>query len=347
MKKSEMPALRKYAGDLSTLFGAKDYTLNDGPARGMRAFDIDNGRGLTMTVLADRALDIPFLRFKGVNVGFGSKTGLRAPQFYTEDGTRGFLKQFNAGLLTTCGLTYAGAPCNDGGRALGLHGPCSNTPASNVACETVFEGDEALIRLRGEVREACVFEENMLLTREIFVHTEKNLVRVVDHVENQGLAPSPMMLIYHVNFGYPMLDAGARVYTNAANVQPRDDLAREGLPLYGLMEAPEIGREEQCYFHTGFQGQGLAMLENEKLGLAAALRFDAKNLPIMCEWKCMRAGDYALGLEPTSCGVLARDQARQNGTLVTLEPGQVYQAGFELELLDDARAIAQRKEEMR
>ena len=55
--------------------------------------------------------------------------------------------------------------------------------------------------MRGEVREACVFEENMLLTREVRVRTEKNAYQVIDRVENQGFEPTPMMLIYHVNFG--------------------------------------------------------------------------------------------------------------------------------------------------
>src|SRR5699024_6610558 len=113
------------------------------------------------------------------------------PALYTEDGGRGFLKQFYAGMLTTCGLTYAGATCVDGDRRLGLHGNYSNTPAGKVSCETVYEGDEAVLRLRGEVREACVFEENLLLTREVRIHTEKNAYKVIDRVENQGFEASP------------------------------------------------------------------------------------------------------------------------------------------------------------
>ena len=97
MKKSELQTLRQYVGDPDSLFGIRDYTFNDGPARGMRALEVDNGKGLAMTFLPDRALDIPFLRYKGVNVSFASKVGLRAPAFYVEEAGRGFLKQFNAG----------------------------------------------------------------------------------------------------------------------------------------------------------------------------------------------------------------------------------------------------------
>ena len=34
--------------------------------------------------------------------------------------------------MTTCGLTYMGAPCTDAGDTLGLHGRISNTPACDV-----------------------------------------------------------------------------------------------------------------------------------------------------------------------------------------------------------------------
>ena len=78
MKKSELFGLRKYVGDLSTVLGIKDHLFNDGPARGVRAFDVRNGKGMSLTVMADRGMDIPFLRYKGVNVGFASKTGVRA-----------------------------------------------------------------------------------------------------------------------------------------------------------------------------------------------------------------------------------------------------------------------------
>ena len=183
----------------------------------------------------------------------------------------------------------------------------------------------------------------MVLTREVRIHTEKSAFKVIDRVENQGFAPSPMMLIYHINFGYPFLDAGARIYVNSGHVEPRDAFAAKGLSIHDLMEAPEIGRAEQCYFHTGFPGQGFAMLHNEKLGMAAALRFDAKALPLLCEWKCMRAGEYVLGLEPTTSGALSRVDARKNGLLVTLEPGQVYECGFEMELTDDPALIERYK----
>ena len=340
MKKSQEQELRKYTGNLQSLCGCKDYTFNDGPARGIRAFDLMNGNNIRMTVLADRGLDIASLSYKGYNMSFSSKDGIRSPYLYAEDGARGFLKQFNAGMLTTCGITYAGAAGEDDGRALGLHGPYSNLPAEQVCAETIDQDDEILLSVRGQVRESCVFSENMLLKRRIILETENDIVRIRDTVENQGFSREPVMLVYHINFGYPMLDAGAKIYSSAASVAPRDDIAAKGIDQYDLMEAPEIERPEECFFHSDFPDQSaFVMLCNEKLKLAAIVRFDPKVFPLLCEWKCMRAGDYALGLEPTTSGVDNRSAARENGMLTYLEPGTSREYNVSLEFTDDPAVI--------
>ncbi|MDD2560933.1 MAG: aldose 1-epimerase family protein [Eubacteriales bacterium] len=340
MKKSQEHELRQKAGNLDGLYGFKDFTFNDGPEKGMRAFDLDNGKNTRLTVLADRGLDIPSFYYKGKNIAFQSKTGLRSPFLYQEEGARGFLKQFYAGLLTTCGLTYAGAPAVDQGQPLGLHGPFSNTPAGKVTARTVYDGDEAIIEITGQVREAQVFEENLVLARVLRLRTESDTLEIEDTVENQGFVETPLMLVYHVNFGYPLLDEGARVYTSAGLVSPRDETAQAGYKDHAAMEAPGINRPEECFFHTRHPGkEAFAMLHNERLGMAAVLHFDAAALPLLCQWKCMRAGDYALGLEPTTSGVMGRPAAREDGSLLMLKPGESRVFSMKLTLTDEALAI--------
>ena len=340
MKRSEEFDLRKKANDLRGLVNIKDYLFNDGPARGARAFDLKNGNGLDVTVLADRALDIPALSFRGVNVGLNNKVPVRSAYLYQEDGLRGFLRQFNGGMLTTCGLTYAGSPAEENGEELGLHGPIGNTPAENVSAAMEYEEDEVVLRVRGQVRQTRVFAENMRLTRQMTLHTEKNLLEICDEVENLGYVETPMMLIYHINFGYPMLDAGARIYSTGRTITPRTPFAQQGMHQYDLIEEPEAGREEQCYYHTDHPAQGaFAMLHNPKLGMAAVVRFDAERLPLLCQWKSMAAGDYALGLEPTTSGVVSRPETRENGMLCYLAPGEKRQFHVSIELLDDSATI--------
>lgn len=334
MKKSELHNLRKYVGNLETLYGIHETMLIDGPERGVRAFDVRNGQGLEFIVLADRGIDIPFLRYKGLNIGFGSKVGIKGPQFYSEDENRGFLRQFNGGFLTTCGITYTGNCTEDDGEKLGMHGPYSNTPAKHVIAEEICEGDEIVLCLRGQVRETRLYGTNMLVNREIRVNTESNKIQVIDITENQGFEPAPLMLLYHINFGYPMLDEGVRLKSNAKHVFARSEFAISEIDSYDRMIAPEVGRSDQCYHHEDFGEQGIVVVENEKKKVAATIRFDAKRMPYLCEWKCMRAGDYALGIEPSISGVQNRKLAKECGTLRFLNPGETYLSGFEVDFTD-------------
>ena len=55
----------------------------------------------------------------------------------------------------------------------------------------------------------------------------------------------------------------------------------------------------------------------------------------------MRCGDYALGLEPTTSGVMGRVAAREDGSLITLKPGESRVYRLSLELTDDPVTIQQ------
>ncbi len=151
--------------------------------------------------------------------------------------------------------------------------------------------------------------------------------------------PNALMLVYHVNFGYPMLDEGARVYTSAGYITARDEIAQANFDKHSLMEAPGVLRPEECFFHTAHPDEAFAMLHNEALGMAALLQFDARALPLLCQWKCMRAGDYALGLEPTTSGVMGRPAAREDGSLQYLEAGESRSFALRLTLTDDQETI--------
>ncbi len=341
MKKSQEFDLRKKCNNLDAFCGIKDYLYNDGPSRGLRAFDLKNGRNLQLTLLADRGLDVSELTYKGINIGLHNKVSMRSAALYQEDGASGFLKQFYGGMMSTCGITYSGAAGMDGDKALGLHGPFNNTPAEQVSARVDYEGDERVIRVSGQVHEAEIFATDMLMKRDFKLESERDILHIHDTVVNQSYATQPVMLIYHINFGYPMLDVGAKAYFSAGKVEARNEFAAEGMHNYFEMEEPGCGRDEQCYFHTEQpeNGEAFAMLHNEKLGLAAIVHFDQKVFPLMCEWKCMRAGEYALGLEPTTSGVTNRAEAREAGLLTYLEPGESREYNISIELTEDETVI--------
>ena len=339
MKRSELQNLRKYAGDLSGIYGMQDITYNEGKAKGMRAIQLKNGQGLEATLLPDRCLDIPYFSYKGINLGLVTKVGLSAPTYFTEDGVRGFLKQFNAGLLTTCGLTYSGAPSEIDGREYGLHGVIGNTPCTSVNKEEVYEDDAISLQVSGDVQEACVFSEYVAMHRKMKMETESNIFHIIDTIENRDFEPVPLMNLYHINFGYPLLDASCRVYFSTEKVEPRDEIALQGMSRYSFIEEPEIAKDEECYIHTGGKGSQFAMVHNPKLGIAAVVHYDIDDLPLFNEWKCMKSGDYALGLEPSAAGFWGLKYAKEHNLPQYLQSGETKAYHIRIEILDDSKAI--------
>ncbi len=341
MKKSEMMELLKYVGDLDSYAGTKSYAFNDGKAKGVRAIDLKNGKGIEMTLLADKGLDISHLTYKGMNVGAVGKNGIVAPEYHVEDDVYGFLKSFNIGFLTTCGMTYAGAPSEVDGRKYGLHGVVGNTPAEKVSRELVFDGDEAVIVIKGEIKESRVFAENLALKREVRVHTESNTIHMRDTVVNYGYEKQHVMNVYHFNFGYPLVDDGAKIYLSAKNMKPRDDVAKRGIDRYNIMDKAQVGYDEQCFFYTDDEPNkdSFAMLVHKDQSVAMILHYNQEQCPMFCEWKCMRAGDYALGLEPTTRGVLGYANALKEGKLRYVDPFGEYVYDFTIELTEDRKLI--------
>lgn len=341
MNKKELMELRRYVGDTDTVVGIRDYTFNEGKEKGVRVLQVKNGAGLELSVLPDRAMDIAYLTYRGMNIGFNSKTGITSPYLFTEKEQRGFLKTFYAGFLTTCGITYSGAPSVFDGRECGLHGVISNTPADMV-CKEVIGDDEVRLRVAGRLKEACLYEEHMVLDREIIVDTSQNTFEINDRVTNMGFSAQAVMNLYHINFGYPMLDEGARLYFSAANITPRDDgHSAGGLDTYNRMEKPQESWNEQCFAFTDDEPQAdsFAMIVSKDGGLAVVIRYDGRQCPIFNEWKHMKPGDYVLGMEPTVSGIAGKAEADKQGLLKYLQPGEECDINIRIEILEDAGKI--------
>ena len=311
--------LRKRVGDLSQVAGATVFTYADGKALGTRAVEVKNGSGLRFVVMLDRGMDISYAEYKGVPFSYISKTGVVAPAHYVE---QDFLRSFTAGMLTTCGLTYMGGACTDEGKALGLHGRIANTPAYDISVKEEWIGEDYVISVSGKVRETAVFGENMVLTRTITTKLGDNHIYINDSVENEGFTKSPLMVLYHMNFGYPLLSEHTVLETNCINCRPQTDEAAKGMDEACVFENPVKGYAEQV-FHRDSVAESYAMLKNPVLGLAAKVEFKKDQLPYFVEWKQVGEQEYVVGLEPATYPPLGRATARERGELVYLEAQEV------------------------
>ena len=306
-----------YIGREQQIFGVEEHRLVGGRGDGMRIYQVTTGGGLMLTVEADRCLDISRVSYRGVNLSYFSCSGYVAPAYFDKNGM-GFLDSFTGGFLTTCGLTHFGSPSVDDGEELGLHGPIGGTPADDTAA--YVDGDEIVIR--GSVYQARQFTHKLRLDRVIRVPVGGKGFRICDRVTNFGDATSPVMVLYHINFGYPLLSEDAKVVVNSARVEPRSEHAARDIDSWNRVIPPQPGFEEQCYFHFFDEKRASAAIENPRLGIRAGVAFDIGALTQLTQWKMMGVRDYVMGLEPGTNDPDGRAAAREKGVLRFLAPGE-------------------------
>jgi len=337
--------LKRYVGNTDQVGGVRLAELSDGPGRGLRVADFQTGGGLAFTVLLDRGMDIDSARYKGASLTWESNRGPAHPMYFEKDGL-GWLRTFPGGLVTGCGMTYAGAPTVDQGEPLGLHGRLSHIPASEVWADGAWRGDEYEMWVRGQVRETAVFGENLLLTRRIWARLGESRFFIRDVVSNEGFQTTPHMMLYHVNFGFPLLAEGTELIAPSQVVTPRDEVAAPGLDAHAHYEAPVDGYQEKVFYHdmvAGADGYVTVVLANRKYdigqGLGIYLRYRQAELPRFIQWKNVCAGTYVTGLEPANCGVEGRDKDRERGILQHLQPGEEREYLLEIGVLPNNAAI--------
>ncbi len=335
--------LRQRVGNLAQLGGTRHVILNEGSSKGVAAIDVGTGAGLCFTVLPDRGLDISRASYKGINLAYLTPNGETHPAFYEPQGL-GWLRSFFGGLLTTCGLTYLGPPGRDGEEELGLHGRYSNLPARQVQDRSRWDGETYRIEIDGTVEECVIFGDKLLLTRNITTQLGSRTITIHDRVENFGYQESPFTILYHINLGFPLLDASAELCATTKKTEPRDETAKTGLSEWSRFSAPVPGYSEQVFFHTvrpAQDGRACAALINRELagGLGVQIRFDPKALPYLTQWKMMGQGDYVLGIEPGNVPVMNRAVLREKGLLPMLKPGEVREINVEIGVLEGRKEI--------
>jgi len=320
--------MNKYIGHPSQICGVREIRMTGGKADGMRMLEIRNGKGLDFSISLDRAADIPYLFYKGNSMAYIAPCGLVSPKYYDNKGA-GFLKSFTAGFLTTCGLTAVGSPCTDNGEELPLHGNISNAPAEQFSYTT----DNDCIKITATVRDAALFGHKLLLEREYCCSLKTNTLTLTDKVTNIDCKETPYMILYHCNFGYPLLHENATLKISSSAVTPRDAHAAEGLDSWDKLIEPSTDFVEQCYYHT-FDDAPKISIENPDISARMEMTFDRSTLDCFTQWKMMGEGEYVVGLEPGNCNPDGRDVMREKGVLKFLKPGETAVNTLEFKFLD-------------
>jgi len=334
--------LERHSVDMRQFIHFRRSTL----ATGMRIVEAYNSSGLTFTVLLDRGMDIWTAHYKGIPLTWISQGSPHLPDF-----GQNFLQQFNGGLLTTCGLMHVGPPETDEqtGEFRDLHGRFNRLRADNVQILPVWVKDKVnekeyyTLELSGYVSQGALFKEQLRLERTYFMALGRPEFDIYDKVTNVGDTPTPLMLLYHFNVGFPLVSKGARFCTPHEAVYPREDIARAGLNTWMDYDEASPGYAEQVFFHhvkaasTG--GISEAALLHDDFGIS--ISWETYNLPYLTQWKNTRQGVYVSGIEPGNCVPEGLNAARRSGRLVMIEPGRDNAQRFHcrVRILDGVEAV--------
>src|SRR5690606_6683038 len=144
--------------------------------------------------------------------------------------------------MVRCGLEFAGHPGTDefitntgemGEMDLTLHGKIGNIPASKVEL-LIDKQPPHRIRLRGVVHERLFFGPKLQLTAEASTIQGSTDLTVRDEVKNLEGSEPKNQLIYHTNFGAPLLEAGAQAVVPIKAHALMNEEAAKGLKEWNL-----------------------------------------------------------------------------------------------------------------
>jgi hypothetical protein len=332
-------------------WSVRKFTLRGGLQEGVEVVEIDNG-SFCFAVLLTRGMGIWRAHAGGVRLGWDSPVKDPVHPAYIhplENGGIGWLKGFNEWMVR-CGLSSMGAPGkdtiidNNGNPSevmLPLHGNIANAPARKATIEIT----EKEIILRGEVDETMLFGPALRLQVEIRTAFGANGLTLNDTVSNLGAKPAEHELLYHINYGEPLLAEGSRLVAPFKQVAPRDARAAEGIAAFAHYGAPEAGFIEQAYW---FELAGkprsretAVMLRTADSSLGSVVRFSLKDFPCFTLWKntAAKADGYVTGLEPSTSYPNTRAFERSKGRLLVLQGGESRRTSLEIELLATKTAV--------
>jgi hypothetical protein len=322
-------------------WSVRKYTLRGGKQAGVDVVEVDNGK-LKFSVIPTRGMNVYELHCEDVKLGWNSPvTEIVNPAFINpaDRGGLGWLDGFNE-WMARCGYEFAGHPGEDGEKMLTLHGKASNLPASKV--EVLVIGNR--IHVRGRVEEKMFKFANLEMVTDISTEIGSTTVRFDDTLTNRGSTEQEFEIIYHSNYGEPLLESGSRFVAPIKSVRPFDERAVTEIADYPVYYGPTKGYGETVYcmvLNAGSDGRTTVMLQNKAADRGVSISYNVDSLPFFTLWKNTDVGEkgYVTGLEPGSGFPYNRSVERERGRVKTIAPGKSKKFLVEVGVLTSAAAV--------
>lgn len=320
--------------------------LQGGLCEGVDVVEVNNG-AIQFTILPTRGMGLWKAVCGEVELGWRSPArGPVNPAFVPlwEPSGLGWLDGFDE-LIVRCGLESNGAPefNENGSLRYPLHGKIANTPAHKV--EVAVDSGSGEITVTGVVHEARLFFNKLQLATTYTTKIGQPGFTVTDTVTNLWAEPSELVLLYHINFGVPLLGPGAKAVLPVAKMAPRDAVAVGNLPEWDTYGPESPGTPEAVFFFdlaADARGNTQTLLKSADGNRGVSLVFNKNQLPCFTLWKNRQAATdgYVTGFEPAINFPNAKSVEKRAGRVVTLAPGESRCFEIELTAHGDAETVA-------
>jgi len=320
-----------------------DYcSLHGGRREGLHQLSIDNGV-IRVSIIPERGMGIWKAWSGDVEIGWQSPIdGPVHPHWVPlhEPSGLGWLEGFDE-LLVRCGIFSNGAPEHDaeGQLLYPLHGRIANAPAHHL--EVAIDKQSGSIVVRGVVVEKRFLFYQLQLEVTIRLHPRKPIISLEDEITNLSATSSEMQLLYHINFGPPLLTPGGQLVLPVKQGAPRDLEAAKDGDEWATYGPPTADYRERVHFYellADADHQTRVLLKNAASTSGISLCYDTRQLPYFAQWKHMGAVEdgYVTGLEPATNFPNPRSFEAQQGRVLPLAAGETRR--FDLQLQYHAAA---------
>lgn len=315
---------------------------------------------LRIGVLAGKGSDILELNYKPRDLDFAwlSPPGIPSPAAAASpyrDAVATFIETYPGGWQEV--FPNGGAPSTWAGASYGQHDEVFALAWDVDILEDTAE--EIAVRFTVHTRKVpCTIEKTLRLAARV------PGFRVEERLSNTGAVPVRAMWGHHITFGPPFLRPGCRIrLPEGVQVLPHGEAiapggrriangdpfewpnatSEDGSPL-DLGIVPDRGAPSDIAYLTGFpDDRGWYEIEDPDTGVGSRIAWDTRQMPYLWYWQEFGATtgypwygrNYNIGLEPfSSYPTNGLAEAVENGTALTLDPGETRDYWLEMTVLD-------------
>jgi hypothetical protein len=332
-------------------FTIQNTVLKGGKQDGTELLTIDSN-GFKIQLSPTRGLGIISVVGDGVRMGWDSPVNeVVNPKYINLEsrGGIGWLDGFNE-MMVRCGFEWTGHAVQADGMMYTLHGRAQNTPVSKLIVDISDKAPYA-ITVKGLIKENTFKKSNLETWVSLSYVPGSRQFTVHDVVTNKSDYTRDYQIIYHSNFGTPILEEGAKFIAPVREVSPFNDYAKKGLDTWETYLGPTKDFDEMVFnvYPLGdLDGQTQVMLTNKAGDKAVGIAFNIKELPVLSLWKntdTLKQG-YVTGLEPGTSFAYPVTIEREQKRVRQLKPGESAEFTLTYSLLSNKEAVTRYEQDI-